>query len=79
MLERIPCFTDPEPPPTKMSDFFPALKQLSTNIGGDPLIFVITQLPFGTLESAIARTEPLQDCTAREIAEVIKFLTSLLS
>lgn len=71
MLERTPCFTDPEPPPTKLSDFFPPTIRLSPNMGGDPSFFVTARLPFGTPESAIARIQPLQECTPRETAEVV--------
>ena len=36
MLRQVPCFTDAEPPFTKMSDFFPFTKQISVNLGSDP-------------------------------------------
>ena len=63
MLRRVPCFTDVEPPSTKMSDFFPLTKQISVNMGSDPPIFVSTQLPFGKLESTVSCIQQLQDCT----------------
>lgn len=37
MLEQTSCFTDPELPLTKMSDFFPPTVQLSANMGVTPL------------------------------------------
>ncbi|KAL6335990.1 hypothetical protein AAG906_003617 [Vitis piasezkii] len=33
MLRRVPCFTNAEPPSTKMSDFFPLTKWISVNLG----------------------------------------------
>lgn len=53
MLKCVPCFTDVEAPSTKMSDFFLLTKRISVNMGGDPPSFVLTQLPFGTPESAV--------------------------
>lgn len=54
MLKRVPCFTDIEPPSTKMLDFFPFTKWVSVNLGGDPLISVLAQLPLGTPEPNIS-------------------------
>lgn len=54
MLKHIPCFTDAEPPSTKMSDFFPPTKRISVNLGGDLPSFVSARLPFGTPESTAA-------------------------
>lgn len=59
MLKHVPCFTDVEPPSTKMSDFFPLTKRISVNLGGDPPSFVSTKLLFGTPESAVARIQQL--------------------
>lgn len=78
ILKQTSNFTDLESHPTKMSDFFPATKRLSVNMGDDPLVFVTARLLFSTRKSAIARIQQLQECTAREIAEVVNFLTSLL-
>lgn len=47
MLKHISCFTDAEPPFTKMSDFFPLTKRISVDLGGDPPFFVSARLPFG--------------------------------
>lgn len=58
-----------------MSDFFPPTIRLSANMGGDPLVFVMARVPFGTLESAIARIQPLQECMARETTEVVNLFT----
>ena len=33
MLKRMSCFTDVEPPSTKMLDFFPFTKRISVNLG----------------------------------------------
>lgn len=55
MLKHVPCFIDVEPPSTKMSDFFPLTKRIFVNLGGDLPSFVSARLPFGTLESTIAR------------------------
>ena len=59
MLRRVPCFNDVEPPSTKMSNFFPLTKQISVNLGGDPLVFVIARLPFGTPKSVVSRIQQL--------------------
>lgn len=71
MLKHVQCFTDAEPPSTKMSDFLPLTKQISVNLGGDPPSFVSTKLPLGMPESAVARIQQLQDCTMLKIAEVV--------
>ena len=42
MLKHVSCFTDAEPPSTKISDFFPLTKRISMNLGGDPPTFVST-------------------------------------
>lgn len=55
MLKHVPCFTNVEPPSTKMSDFFPLTKRISVNLGGDLPFFVSARLPFGTPESTVAR------------------------
>lgn len=47
MLRWVPCFTNSEPPSTKMSDFFPLTKWISVNLGDEPPIFVSARLPFG--------------------------------
>lgn len=57
MLKRMSCFTDAEPPSTKMSHFFPLTKRISVNLGGDPSTFVSAQLPFGAPESAVSRIQ----------------------
>ena len=62
MLRQVPCFTDVEPPSTKMSDFFSLAKLILVNMGGDPPVFVSARLPFGTLESVVSRIQQLQDC-----------------
>lgn len=54
MLKHVPCFTDAEPPSTKMSDFFPLTKRISVKLGGDLPSFVSARLPFGTPESTVA-------------------------
>lgn len=55
MLDRTPCFTDPEPPLTKMSNFCPPTVPFWANMRGDLLVFVKARLLFSTLKSAIAR------------------------
>ena len=40
MLRQVPCFTDVEPPSTKMSNFFSLTKLILVNMGGDPPVFV---------------------------------------
>lgn len=74
MLRRVLCFTDAEPPSTKMSDFFPLTKRISVNLSGEPPIFVSARLIFGMLESAISRIQQLQDCMVQETAEVVNLL-----
>ena len=79
MLMRVPCFTDAEPPSTKMSDFFSLTKWISVNLGGEPPIFVSARLPFGTPESAVSHIQQLQDCTVQETVEVVISSTFLIS
>lgn len=55
MLKHVPCFTDAEPPSTKMSDFFPLTKRIFVNLGGDLPSFVSARFPFSTPESTVAR------------------------
>ena len=76
MLRRVPCFTDAKPPSIKMSDFFPLSKQISVNLGSDPLAFVSAQFLFSTPESVISHIQKLQDCTVRETLEVVIFSVS---
>ncbi|KAJ9684965.1 hypothetical protein PVL29_017119 [Vitis rotundifolia] len=71
MLKQIPCFTDVEPPSTRMSDFFPLTKWISVNLGSNPPIFISAQLSFGTPKSTISRIQPIQDNTTQETAEVV--------
>ena len=71
MLKHMSCFTDAEPPFTKMSDLFPFTKRISMNLGGDPPIFVSTRLPFGTPESTTSRIQQLRDCMVQETAKVV--------
>ena len=59
MLRWVPCFTDAEPPSTKMSNFFPLTKRILVNLGGDPLVFVIARFSFDTPKSIVSRTQQL--------------------
>lgn len=59
MLRYVPCFTDAKPPSTKMSNFFPLTKRILVNLGGDPLVFIIAWLPFGTPKSVVSRIQQL--------------------
>ncbi|WJZ80866.1 hypothetical protein VitviT2T_000741 [Vitis vinifera] len=70
ILKRVSCFTDAESPSTKRSDFFPLIKGISVNLGGDPPTFVSARLPFGTLESVVSRIQQLQDCTVSKTTKV---------
>ncbi|KAJ9693665.1 hypothetical protein PVL29_009562 [Vitis rotundifolia] len=70
ILRRMPCFTNAEPPSTKMSNFFPFTKWVSVSLGGDPPAFVTARFPLGTPESMVSRIQLLQGCTAQETAEV---------
>lgn len=40
MLKWVPCFTEVEPPSTKMLNFFSLTKQILVNLDGNPFIFV---------------------------------------
>lgn len=79
MLRRVPCFTNVEPPLTKMLDFFSLTKRILVNMGGDPPVFVSARLPFGTLESTISPIQQLQDYTVQETTKVVIFSVFLLS
>ena len=59
ILKRVPCFTNAESPSTKRSDFFPLIKGISVNLGGDPPTFVSARLPFGNPESVESRIQQL--------------------
>ena len=54
MLRQVPCFTNAEPPSTKMLDFFPLTKWISVNLGGEPPIFVLAWLRFSTPKSTVS-------------------------
>lgn len=71
ILRRMPCFTNAEPPSTKMSNFFPFTKWVSVSLGGDPPAFVTARFPLGTPESMVSRIQLLQGSTAQETAEVV--------
>lgn len=71
ILKRVPCFSDAEPPSTKMLDFFPLTKRISVNLGGEPPVFVSARLPCGTPESGVSCIQLLQNCIVQEIAEVV--------
>ena len=71
MLKRMSCFTDVEPPSTKMLDFFPFTKRISVNLGCNPSSFVLARLPFGTLKSVVSSIQQLQDCMVLETAKVV--------
>ena len=62
ILKRVPCFSDAEPPSTKMLDFFPLTKRISVNLGGEPPVFVSARLPCGTPESGVSCIQLLQNC-----------------
>ena len=59
MLNKVSCFTDAELPSTKMSDFFPLTKRVTVNLGGDPLVFVLAQLPFRIMHTSLVGTNPV--------------------
>ena len=71
ILKRVPCFSNAEPPSTKMSDLFPLTKRISVNLGGEPPVFVSARLPFSTPESGVSCIQLLQNCIVQEIAEVV--------
>lgn len=71
MLKQVPCFTDVEPPLSKMSDFFPFTKWVSINLGNTPPISVSARLSLGTPESAVSCIEPMQGYTAEQTAKVV--------
>lgn len=75
----MPCFIDAEPPPTKMSNFFPLTKWISANLGSDPPVFVTAQLPLSTPESVVSCIQPLLDCTTKETTKVVIFRAFFLS
>lgn len=79
MLRRVPCFTNAEPPLTKMLDLFSLTMRISVNMGGDPPVFVTTWFSFGTPESVVSHIQQLQDCMVQETAEVVIFSDFLLS
>ena len=71
MLKGVSCFMDAEAPSMKMFDFFPLIKRVSVNMGGDPPNFVSAWLPFCTLESAVSCIQHLQEWTMLETVEVV--------
>nr|CAN67634.1 hypothetical protein VITISV_031865 [Vitis vinifera] len=72
MLKGVSCFMDAEAPSMKMFDFFPLIKRVSVNMGGDPPNFVSAWLPFCTLESAVSCIQHLQEWTMLETVEVVE-------
>lgn len=59
MLKRMSCFTDAEPPFTKMSDLFHLTKWILVNFGSEPPVFVSARLPFGTPEFVVSYIQQL--------------------
>ncbi|RVW64612.1 hypothetical protein CK203_048494 [Vitis vinifera] len=59
MLKCVSCFTDVEPPSTKMSDFFPFTKRVSVNLSGDTLVFVLAQLHFRIMHTSLVGSNPV--------------------
>ena len=64
ILKQVPCFIEVEPPPTKMSDFFPLTKQILVNLEGNPPISISARLSFGTPEIVVSYIQSMQGYTA---------------
>lgn len=71
LLKQVPCFTKSEAPVSNMEEFFPATKQVSVDLNGDPRISFATRLPISTPESVFSRIWPMRDYTVIETAEVV--------
>ena len=54
-----------------IGDLFPATQWVSVDLGGNPSISFVAQLPFGTLKFVVSRISPMQDCTTVETVEVV--------
>lgn len=59
-----------------IGDLFLATQRVSMDLDGDPNIFFVARLLFGTLDFVASRIPPMQDYTALGTAEVVSFLPS---
>lgn len=71
LLKQVPYFIKNEAPVNNIGDLFPTTRWVSVDLGDDPNISFVAQLPFGTLESVASRIPPMQDYTVVETAEVV--------
>ena len=74
LLKWIPSFTEREPPIQNMSVLFPATQRILIKIDDNLNWSFMTQIPYGTPDTAIARIIHRQDYTDFETAKVVSHL-----
>lgn len=70
-MKQILFFMEREASVNNMGDLFPTTQQVSMDLDGDPNVFFMSWLPFGTPESIASHMLTMQDYTAIEIMEVV--------
>lgn len=71
LLKQVPCLTESEDLGNNIGDLFPATRQVSMDLSGNPNISFVARLPFGTLESVASCIPPMKDYKVVENTEVV--------
>lgn len=73
LLKQVPCSTTPEPPTPSIDVLFPLTHQYFVDLSGDPPITFAPRLPHNIPNSVLLYIQPMQEYTAVETAEVVRF------
>lgn len=76
LLKQVSCFITPEPSSTNMNDFFPLIYRIFVDMLGNLPITVAPCLPHDTPEYFLLCIQSMQQYTAVETTEVVRFAPS---